>query len=110
MFPTAWSFPNAIVFEDLWEMPMKLPEISFCFILAVLWLPAVGLAGNAANQSTGAQGTQSQSGSTASQEKAAKDPSNGDVRSRGLLQKKKKKQKGGSAGHSQPSELSEPGR
>jgi hypothetical protein len=90
---------------------MKFREISIALMCVMLWLPAAGMAGDAANQSTATQGTQTQRSSMASTEKTAKEPNQGDVQSRGLFQKKKKKKVGGSAGHSPPAEQADsPGR
>jgi hypothetical protein len=77
-------------------------------MFSMLSLPAASLAGDAANQSTVTQESQPQSESKASKEKTAKQPNQNDVQPRGLFQKKKKKQKGGSAGHSQTGEQTEP--
>lgn len=89
----------------------KYHGMSFALVFAVLWLPAAAIAGEegpAANPPTVTQEKPPHSGSTgspsASKEKTAKKSNQGDVQSRGLFQKKKKKQKGGSAGHSQPAE------
>lgn len=71
-------------------------------LLAVLWLPVNVIAdegGNKAKQT----GTGSGSGAMSS-DKTAKKPDQKDVRSRGLFAKKKKKQVGGAAGHSQEME------
>ena len=86
---------------------MKFHGISLLLIFSVLGLPAASIAGDVA-RSPATQGTQQPSGSTASKEKTAKKPNQDDVKSRGLFQKKKKKQKGGSAGHSQPAEQTDP--
>ena len=74
-------------------------------MLTMLWLPAAGTAGNTAKQSAGKQDAQSSAASGArSETDASKKPDQGNVQSRGLFSKKKKKQVGGSAGHSQPAE------
>jgi hypothetical protein len=88
---------------------MKFREISLCLVFAFLCLPAAGIAGDVANQSAATQETPPKTGSpSASKEKSAKKSKHGDVQSRGLFKKKKKKQKGGSADHSQPSEKTDP--
>jgi hypothetical protein len=87
---------------------MTLHPISLCLVVAILWLPSVGVAGDVPNQSIATQETPPKSGTpSASKEKPAKKPDQNDVQSRGLFQKKKKKQKGGSAGHSQTGEQTE---
>jgi len=79
-------------------------------MLAVFWLPVIAM-----SDETGIMGqqpaadTSSQTGSTpstrsVSKDKAVKKPDQKDVQSRGLFAKKKKKQVGGSAGHSQSPE------
>jgi hypothetical protein len=73
-------------------------------LIVVLCLSTAGIAADTGNQSTAAQGSQPQSGSAASTQDTAKKSEQSDVQSRGLLQKKKKKKVGGSAGHSQPTE------
>ena len=71
-------------------------------MLAALWLPAPGTTAETVKQPAGMQDTQSPTASSErGQTDAAKKPDHGNVRSRGLFAKKKKKQVGGSAGHSQ---------
>jgi hypothetical protein len=92
-------------------------RLSLYVVSAMLGLPAAafpGEAGPASNQAAGGQETRAQSPSTpgtssASKEKAPKKSNENAVQSRGLFQKKKKKQKGGSAGHSQASEQTDIG-
>ena len=90
------------------RMTMRLfPRISFA-IVAIMWLVPPLTIADAVNESTVTQKAQPQSGSAptkpASKENAVKKPNQADVQSRGLFSKKKKKQVGGSAGHSQPAE------
>ena len=92
----------------------KYHGMAVCLVFAILWLPAAGIAGEegpAANPPTATQEKPPHSSSTGSpsdpKEKTAKKSDRGDVKSRGLFQKKKKKQKGGSAGHSQTGEQTE---
>ena len=79
-------------------------------LLAVLWLPVNVIAdegGNAGKSTAGTEAKQTGTGSGSgamSSDKTAKKPDQKDVRSRGLFAKKKKKQVGGAAGHSQEME------
>jgi hypothetical protein len=81
-------------------------------MLAVLCLPVSVIAdeaGTTGKQPAGTHETQPQTGSASetgaiSKHKHAKKPDQKDVQTRGLFAKKKKKQVGGSAGHSQPPE------
>jgi len=78
-------------------------------MLTVLWLPVSGIADEAGKQAAGTPQTQLHTGSTSdtgslSKDKTVKKPDQRDVKTRGLFAKKKKKQVGGSAGHSQPPE------
>ncbi len=89
----------------------KFHGMPLSLVFALLWLPSAVMAGEAgvgADQPTVIQDTQAQTGSaperSAAKENSAKKSDKGDVQSRGLFHKKKKKQKGGAAGHSQPSE------
>ena len=71
-------------------------------LLTALWLPVSGIAdegGKKGKPNAGTQETQAQSAT--SSDKTAKKPDQKDVRSRGLFAKKKKKQVGGSAGHTE---------
>ena len=71
-------------------------------LLTVLWLPVSGIADEGGKKGKPAAGTQeTQAQSATSSDKTAKKPDQKDVRSRGLFAKKKKKQVGGSAGHSE---------
>ena len=71
-------------------------------MLATLCLPVPGPAADTAKQPAGKQDTQSSAASGArGQTDASKKPDQGNVQSRGLFAKKKKKQVGGSAGHSE---------
>ena len=74
-------------------------------MLAALSLPAPTPAADTAKQPADKQNTQSSAASGARVETdAGKKPEQGNVQSRGLFAKKKKKQVGGSAGHSQAPE------
>jgi hypothetical protein len=81
---------------------MNFRAISLWLMFSILCFPASGTAGDPAHQETRTQGTQTKSDSPAPKEKTAPEPKRGDVQSRGLFKKNKKKQVGGSAGHSQP--------
>ncbi|SRR4249920_1844062 len=88
--------------------------MSLYLAVSIFWLATGAIAGEAGtvtNQPAVSQESGPKSGSTpassASKEKTAKKSNQGDVQSRGLFKKKKKKQKGGSAGHSQPGEQTE---
>ncbi len=83
----------------------RLVAILTSVILATLWLAAPGPAADTAMQPAGMQDTQSTATSgPRGQTDPAKKQDRGDVRSRGLFAKKKKKQVGGSAGHSEESQ------
>lgn len=93
---------------------MKRRKIWPCLLFAMLWLPIAGIAGEGApvaNQPAVDREAQPHSGpsstSSASEPKSPTKHQN-KVQSRGLFKKKKKKQKSGSAKHSQPSELADP--
>jgi hypothetical protein len=89
--------------------------ISRWFVMAALWLPAAGIAGEVGTvpKQPVIQETQpksaSASTSSAEKDKRVKKSDQENVKSRGLFKKKKKKQKSGATSHSQPSELTEPG-
>jgi hypothetical protein len=82
-------------------------RISLCLAFALLSLPAPGIAARGAaavHEPPTNQEILPHNGATTSKQRTTEKPNQGDVQSRGLFQKKKKKQKGGSAGHSQPAE------
>ena len=91
-------------------------RVALYFVLALLWLPAAAFPGDtgrnsnqaAVDQETRSHGASTSGTSSASKEKASKKSNENDVQSRGIFQKKKKKQVGGSAGHSQPAEKTDP--
>jgi hypothetical protein len=93
-------------------MMTRLQTIIIWLVVVLLGMPAAVIAteaGPLGSQPTVTQEPHPQSGATqgatsASKEKTAKKSHQEDVQSRGLFKKKKKKQKSGAAGHSQPSE------
>lgn len=90
----------------------RLIHVYVCVMLAVLWLPVNGIAGEAATtieKSTGTSEAGSRTSSKSktgslSQGKATKKSDQKDMQSRGLFSKKKKKKPvGGAAGHAESS-------
>lgn len=83
-------------------------------MLAALWLPVAGIAGEAGTPGNPATGTNEPQSKTvpstgaASKDQTVKKSDPKGVQSRGLFSKKKKKQAGGAAGHSQPAEKTDP--
>lgn len=95
---------------------MRHGRMSAAVVMSMLWLTVSGLGGDivtptesmAGGEEKPSEASTTSEATSTSKAGGAKQSDQQSVQSRGLFQKKKKKRVGGSAGHSQPSERTDP--